>query len=91
MNGGMYLSEELPNIFNEKPKRKSGYLFAELTSRELEVLALICDGKTSSEISEKLFISFNTVESHRSNISLKVGVKNTAGLVKWALENEISN
>lgn len=91
MNGGTYLSEELPNIFNEKPKRKSCYLFAELTSRELEILSLICAEKTSHEIAEALFISFNTVESHRSNILLKVGVKNTAGLVKWALENEIIN
>jgi len=89
MNGGTYLSEELPNVFAEKTKRKPDYLFADLTSREIEILKLICDEKTTEEIASILFISHNTVESHRSNILLKVGVKNTAGLVKWAIENEI--
>ena len=89
MNGGTYLSEELPNVFAEKAKRKPDYLFADLTSREIEILKLICDEKTTEEIASILFISHNTVESHRSNILLKVGVKNTAGLVKWAIENEI--
>jgi len=89
IGGGMYLSDELPNAFAEKSQAKSNYLFAELTTREKEILIHICDGKTTDEIAEILFISFNTVESHRSNILLKVGVKNTAGLVKWALENEI--
>lgn len=93
IEGGMYLSSGLPNVFSDSKssKPKSDYFFAELTSRELEILNLICQGKTSHEIAEALFISFNTVESHRSNILLKVGVKNTAGLVKWALENEILN
>ena len=49
----------------------------------------ICEEKSSLEIAESLSISANTVETHRSNILLKVGVKNTAGLVKWAIENEI--
>lgn len=89
MGGGMFLSDELPNIFEDKPKARPNYLFAELTTREKEVLFHICDEKTTEEIAEILFISFNTVESHRSNILLKVGVKNTAGLVKWALENEV--
>lgn len=89
MSGAIYMSEELPNIFTEKKKRTSDYLFADLTSREIEVLKLICDEKTTDEIAKELFISHNTVESHRSNILLKVGAKNTAGLVKWAVDNEI--
>ena len=89
MNGAIYLSEELPSIFEEKKKRKPDYLFADLSSREIEVLKLICDEKTTEEIAQILFISHNTVESHRSNILIKTGVKNTAGLVKWAIENEI--
>lgn len=89
MDGGTYLSEGLPNVFAETSKPKPNYLFAELTHREKEVVKHICEEKTSDEIAESLFISFNTVESHRSNILLKVGCKNTAGLVKWALENEI--
>ena len=87
--GGMYLSRDLPNVFGDKPKPRSNYLFPDLTSREKEVLTLICEEKNTQEIADKLFISYNTVESHRANLLLKVGVKNTAGLVKWAVENEI--
>jgi len=89
MNGENYLSEDLQNIFIEKSKIKADYLFAELSPRELEIVKLVCDEKTTEEIAEILFISSNTVESHRSNILLKIGVKNTAGMVKWAMENEI--
>ena len=89
--GGLYLSEGLPNIFAEKPKRRSNYLFPELSPRETDVLKEICQGKNTQQIADTLFISYNTVETHRANLLLKVGVKNTAGLVKWAVENEMIN
>ncbi|KFC18270.1 response regulator transcription factor [Chryseobacterium sp. FH1] len=60
-----------------------------LTKRELEVLQLICDGLSSKNICEKLFISINTVESHRKKILLKFNVKNSAGVVKYAMDNHI--
>ncbi|GEN76663.1 response regulator transcription factor [Chryseobacterium hagamense] len=60
-----------------------------LTRRELEILKLICDGLSSKDISEKLFISINTVETHRKRILLKLNVKNSVGVVKYALENHI--
>ena len=88
-NGDIYLSEELPNVFDEKPRHKSRFMFPKLTSREKDVLNGICEEKNSQEIAESLLISHNTVETHRANILLKVGVKNTAGLVRWAVENEI--
>ena len=53
------------------------------------MLGLICNGLTSQEISDKLFISFHTVESHRANLMQKAGVSNTAGLVRWAIENDL--
>lgn len=87
--GGMYMSKELPNLFEDKPKPRSNYFFPELTKREIEVLKEICLEKNTNEIAESLFLSPNTVETHRANLLLKVGVKNTAGLVKWAVENEI--
>jgi len=88
--GGMYLSEELPNIFDERKKPvRSDSLFPDISTRELDVLKLICDGLNTQEIADKLFISKHTVETHRANLLLKVGTKNTAGLVKWAVENEI--
>lgn len=60
-----------------------------LTKREMEVLKLICDGLSSKKICEKLFISINTVETHRKKILMKLNVKNSAGVVKYALENNI--
>ena len=56
-----------------------------LTRREKEVLTLIVDQFTTAEIAEKLFVSPKTVESHRLHLIQKLGVRNTAGLVKEAL------
>lgn len=56
-----------------------------LTRREKEVLALIVEEMTTAEIAEKLFISPKTVESHRLNLIQKLGVRNTAGMVKEAI------
>jgi len=64
-------------------------LFPKLTDREREILNLICKEYNSHEIAENLFISFHTVESHRANLMSKAGVKNTAGLVRWAVENDL--
>lgn len=58
-----------------------------LTKREQEVLECIADELTTAEISEKLFISTKTVETHRMNLLQKLGVKNSVGLVKKAMEN----
>jgi len=88
-SGGLFLSKELPNIFVEKPKKSSDQLFPKLTKREVEVLKQICLEKSTAEIAEMLFLSPNTVETHRANLLLKIGAKNTAGLVRWAIENEI--
>ena len=56
-----------------------------LTSRELEIMVMICQGLTTQEISDKLYISNKTVESHRSNIFIKSNVRNSAGLIVWAI------
>ncbi len=89
VKGDIYLSEELPNIFEESSRRKSKYFTSTLSSRERDVLNEICNEKNNHEIAKTLNISHNTVESHRANILLKTGVKNVAGLVKWAIENNI--
>lgn len=87
--GGMYMSKSLPNVFGDKPKPRSNYLFPNLSKREVDVLNEICSEKNTYEIADSLYISHNTVETHRANLLLKVGVKNTAGLVRWAVENNI--
>lgn len=60
-----------------------------LTRREIEVLKLVADGLTNIEIAEKLFISVTTVDSHRKNLISKLQVKNTAALVRVAIENKM--
>ncbi|MFZ2905379.1 MAG: response regulator transcription factor [Cyclobacteriaceae bacterium] len=60
-----------------------------LTRREVEVLKLIAEGLTNHEIAEKLFVSDSTVDSHRKNLISKLQVKNTAALVRTALESKI--
>ena len=61
----------------------------ELTNREKEVLQLICGEFTTQEIADKLFISNRTVEGHRNNLLSKLGCRNTAGLVVYALQSEL--
>lgn len=75
-------------ISNEQDKRNP-HIKEPLTRREMEILKLICDGLSSKAISEKLFISINTVETHRKRILLKLNAKNSVGIVKYAIENHI--
>lgn len=60
-----------------------------LTRREKEILQKIAEGKTSQEIAEILFISPRTVDTHRANLIQKLGVKNSAGLVRYAIEKDL--
>lgn len=68
----------------KKGKRSS------ITPREQEVLSYLVKGLTSSEIGEKLFISPRTVDKHRTNLLKKLGLKNTASLVRYALSNDVA-
>jgi two-component system response regulator NreC len=56
-----------------------------LTKREEEILELVAQGLTSNEIAERLFISPRTVETHRAHLMEKIGAKNAASLVRYAL------
>lgn len=60
-----------------------------LTKREKEVLAYIAEGLTNVQIAEKLFISIDTVDTHRKNLHTKLNVKNTAMLIRFAVENNL--
>ncbi|MFT5819027.1 MAG: DNA-binding NarL/FixJ family response regulator [Crocinitomix sp.] len=60
-----------------------------LTPREKDVLKLICEEFTTREIADKLFIAFNTVETHRKNLLYKTGSKNSLGLLKFAIDNKL--
>ena len=60
-----------------------------LSTRQKEVLQLIAEGNSTREIAEKLFISVKTVETHRSQIMKKLGIKDIPGLVKYAIKKGI--
>ncbi len=60
-----------------------------LTAREIEVLKLICKQNTAQEIAEQLFISVRTVDGHRNNLLEKTGVRNSAGLVLFAIKHRL--
>jgi len=68
---------------------KSNSSVRALTKRETEILALIVEEYTTQEIANKLFISFCTVETHRLHLIQKMGVRNTAGLVREAVARNI--
>ncbi|GAB5476530.1 MAG: response regulator transcription factor [Maribacter sp.] len=92
--GKMFLDEisneiVINTMSNSKKKNTNAALFPKLSRREKEVLKLILDEHTTQEIADKLFISFGTVETHRRNMLIKTGTRNTAGLVRIALEYEL--
>lgn len=77
------------NTLLQSGKTKSPLDEEFLTSREKEVLQLICKQMSSKEIGEQLFISPRTVEIHRKNIISKTNTKNIAGLVVFAIQNDL--
>ncbi|ELR72456.1 transcriptional regulator, LuxR family protein [Fulvivirga imtechensis AK7] len=93
--GEKYFSPTVMNIVFEqfyqqesdekKPVQKS----KDLTTREFEVLEQVALGKSNQEVADSLFISIKTVETHKTNILSKLGLKNTAELVKYAIKNNI--
>ena len=79
------VSQALMNSLLKKDKSRNDFI-PELTRREKEVLKLIAEEYTTQEISKSLFISLNTVETHRKNLLSKFGVRNSVGLVRVAIE-----
>lgn len=73
---------------NRKGKTKES-THPKITRREKEILDLIIKENTNQEIAKLLFISLKTVEAHRSNLLAKLNVRNTAGLVRIAIENKL--
>lgn len=72
-----------------KRLKNISHIDIELSEREKEILSLICKEYSNADIAEKLFISIRTVEGHRNNLLMKTGCKNTAGLVVFALKNQL--
>lgn len=72
-----------------KPTEATASRGSILSKRELEVLALIAEGYTNAAIAEKLFTSKRTIETHRQNIIEKTQTKNTANLIKYAIQHKL--
>jgi len=91
-NDYYFLNEQLEvireQLSNRSPQPK---LIHEntLSEREIDVLKLICQQKTAKEIGEILFIAQRTAEGHKNNLFIKTGAKNIAGLVIYAIQNNI--
>jgi DNA-binding NarL/FixJ family response regulator len=79
--GGLFMTPSLTAPIMRGDRRPA------LTERELEILALIADGKTSRAIGRKLGITVRTVETHRANMMAKLDLDNAAALVRYAVEN----
>jgi DNA-binding NarL/FixJ family response regulator len=94
---GFYFSEDTLNTFHKRLSNKKTHVSVHdnipiiLSTREVEVLNLICQELTAQEIAEKLFISVRTVDGHRNNLLEKTGARNTAGLVIFAIKNNLVN
>lgn len=87
-----YLDEELRADFADylnKPLKKSEHVGPSVSKREKEVLQLISEEMTTNEIAKQLFISVTTVETHRKNMLKKLGLRNTAGLMRYAFEHSL--
>lgn len=94
--GESYMGNELKDRIiqnfsnkNNIENRNMSEILDSITNRELEVIKLICDGYNSKEISNKLFISFNTVETHRKRIFQKLQIKNSIGLIRFAIKHNL--
>lgn len=94
--GQSYFSEAvtetiMKSLVNQRAgQKRTGPLMPKISRREKDVLDLIVKEHTTQEIADKLFISLKTVESHRRSLLTKLNVRNTAGLVRVALENNLT-
>lgn len=84
-----YFSDEFSDMIVKEINQKNTNSI--LTPREKEILALVANEFSNSEIADKLFISERTVESHRKNIYRKTGQETLVGLIKYAIDNNLTD
>jgi DNA-binding NarL/FixJ family response regulator len=96
LKGELYFPEEI--LIGKKPEKEESFslrpsdavLVSQLTEREIEILVQIADGLSNKEIGDKLFISHRTVDTHRTNLMKKLDVHNIAGLIRFAIRNNLA-
>jgi DNA-binding NarL/FixJ family response regulator len=93
--GRTYLSPEIAGPVVDRSMHPSigekDSAYSSLGAREREVLQLVAEGKTSGEIAKEMHISIKTVETHRRNITQKLGLHGTAELTKYALREGLTS
>ena len=88
--GKKYLSDEITEVLIEDYLDNTEHeSISELTDREMEVLKLIAEGKTTRDISEELFVSVKTIGTHKQHIMEKLNIKTPVDIIKYALKNGI--
>jgi DNA-binding NarL/FixJ family response regulator len=80
----------LPHSRSLSPARATKQAFGGLSTREREVAVLIAQGKSNREIADRLVLSERTVESHVSNILLKLGCTSRTQIATWAIEKGLT-
>jgi DNA-binding NarL/FixJ family response regulator len=97
LNGSNYFSNDVAikllnfentnqDPFRSRLRNSKTKIYDDLSTREMEVLKLIGEAKSNDEIADQLSISKRTVETHKQHLLRKIGVKNTSGLIKFAVE-----
>lgn len=87
--GDTYFSSEVALTLLKPTSNPDSPLLAQLSDREVEILKLVAQGLSSTEIGHQLFISPRTVDTHRNNIIQKLDVPGIAGLVQFAVRNKL--
>ena len=87
-SGAIFFSGEVGQALQEYQKSSNAELPV-LSSREKEILGLIAEGYTNPQIADRIFLSQFTVDSHRKNLLAKLNVKNTATLIKLAVQHKL--
>jgi DNA-binding NarL/FixJ family response regulator len=88
-SGHNFFSDDVVRNIMDSYKDISKPRTVEITDREREIIRLIAEGLTTNEIAGKLFISVHTVNTHRKNLLSKLDIKNTASLVRYAIDQGI--
>lgn len=90
MKGSPYFDPRVTAIMmHQKKQQRTIRESTPLTKREKEIVKLVAEGLNTNEISQRLFLSELTVETHRKNIYIKLGVNNIASLVRYAIEENL--
>ena len=91
-NGGKFISSALTDkLVTGLNKAKEQFLHESLTDREFQVFRLLSTGKKLKEIADELCLSINTISTYRSRILQKMDLKNNADIVRYAINNGLSN